>query len=142
MRFLTRLGLCGPIPHDLVGYFKEHFVNIATRLGRSLEELEAVLLSKLLTALGRNDAIGQVCFVGDEDFGDTRASVRLDLLEPVRDIVKCGLLGAVVDEDDAHGALVVRLRDRAEALLSRRVPHLQLHSLVLHINRLDLEVDS
>ena len=142
MRFLTRLGLCRSIPNDLVGHLKEHFVNIATRLGRSLEELEAVLLGKLLAALCRNDAIGQVCFVGDEDFGDTRAGVRLYLLEPVRDIVKCGLLGAVVDEDDAHGALVVRLRDRAEALLSRRVPHLQLHSLVLHINRLDLEVDS
>ena len=68
--------------------------------------------------------------------------MRLNLLEPVLDIVKCGLFGAVVDENDAHGALVIRLRDRAEALLPRRVPYLQLHSLILHINRLDLEVDS
>ena len=142
MRLLTCLGLCGPIPNDLVGHFKEHFVNIATRLGRSLEELQTVLLCELLAALRRNYAIGQVYFVSDEDFGDARAGVRLNLLEPVRDIVKCGLLGAVVDEDDAHGALVIRLCDRAEAFLSRRVPYLQLHSLVLHINRLDLEVDS
>ena len=68
--------------------------------------------------------------------------MRFNLFEPVRDIVKCGLLGAVVDEDDAHCALVIRLCDRAEALLSRRVPNLQLHSLVLHIYRFDLEVDS
>ena len=142
MRFLTCLGLCRSIPNDLVGHLKEHFVNIATRLGRTLEELQTVLLRELLAALRRNYAIGQVYFVSDEDFGDARAGVRLNLLEPVRDIVKCGLLGAVVDEDDAHGALVIRLRDRAEALLSRRVPHLQLHSLVLHIYRFDLEVDS
>ena len=68
--------------------------------------------------------------------------MRLNLFEPVRDIVKCGLLGAVVDEDDAHGALVIRLRDRAESFLPCCVPHLQLHSLVLHIYRFDLEVDS
>ena len=68
--------------------------------------------------------------------------MRLNLFEPVRDIVKCGLLGAVVDEDDAHCALVIRLCNCAEALLSCRVPHLQLHSLVLHIYRFDLEVDS
>ena len=142
MRFLTCLGLCRSIPNDLVGHLKEHFVNIATRLGRTLEELQTVLLCELLAALRRNYAIGQVYFVSDEDFGDARAGVRLNLLEPVRDIVKCGLLGAVVDEDDAHGTFVIRLRDRAEALLSRSVPHLQLHSLVLHIYRFDLEVDS
>ena len=142
MRFLTCLGLCRSIPNDLVGHLKEHFVNIATRLGRTLEELQTVFLCELLAALRRNYAIGQVYFVSDEDFGDARAGVRLNLLEPVRDIVKCGLLGAVVDEDDAHGTLVIRLRDRAEALLSRRVPHLQLHSLVLHIYSFDLEVDS
>ena len=142
MRFLTCLGLSRPIPNDLVSHLKEHFVNIATRLGRSLEELQTVLLCELLAALRRNYAIGQVYFVSDEDFGDARAGVRFNLFEPIRDIVKCGLLGAVVDENDAHGALVIRLCDRAEAFLSRRVPYLQLHSLVLHINRLDLEVDS
>ena len=68
--------------------------------------------------------------------------MRLNLLEPVLDIVKCGLLRAVIDQDDAHSTLVIGLRNRAEALLPSRVPNLQLHSLVLHINRLDLEVDS
>ena len=68
--------------------------------------------------------------------------MRLNLLQPVLDIVKCRLLGAIVDENDAHGTLVISLRNRAEALLPCRVPYLQLHSLVLHINRLDLEIDS
>ena len=68
--------------------------------------------------------------------------MRLNLLEPVLDIVKCGLLGAVVDENDAHGALVIRLRDRAEALLPRRVPQVQDYDLVLHVHLLGHEVNS
>lgn len=67
--------------------------------------------------------------------------MRVDLLEPVLNVAEGALLGAVVDENDAHGALVVRLRDRAEAFLAGRVPNLQLDSLVLHVNRLDLEID-
>ena len=54
MRFLTCLGLRGSIAHDLVCHLEEHLVNIAARLGRSLEELEAVLLGQLLAALRRN----------------------------------------------------------------------------------------
>ena len=71
MRFLTCLGLRGAIAHDLVCHLEEHLVNIAARLGRSLEELQTVLLCELLAALRRNYSIRQVCFVRDEDFGDT-----------------------------------------------------------------------
>ncbi len=66
----------------------------------------------------------------------------INLLEPVLDIVKSDFLSAVVDEDDAHGSLVIGLCDRAEPLLTCRVPNLQLDALVLHINRLNLEVDA
>ena len=68
--------------------------------------------------------------------------MSLDLFEPVLDIVKSAFLGAVVDEDDAHGSLIVGLCDGSESLLSSCVPDLELDSLVLHINRLDLEVDT
>ena len=68
--------------------------------------------------------------------------MRLNLLQPVLDIVKCRLLGAIVDENDAHRTLVISLRNRAEAFLPRRVPYLQLDSLVLNVNRLYLEIDS
>ena len=68
--------------------------------------------------------------------------MRLNLLQPVLDIVKCRLLGAIVDENDAHCALIICLSDCAEAFLPGSVPHLQLDALVLHINRLYLEVDT
>ena len=65
-----------------------------------------------------------------------------DLLKPIDDVAKGALLGAVVDENYAHGSFVVGLRNCSEALLSSSVPHLQLDALVLHIDGLDLEVDS
>lgn len=68
--------------------------------------------------------------------------MRLNLLQPVGNVVKGDLLSAVVHQDDAHGSLIVRLGNCAEPLLTSSVPHLQLHSLVLHIDRLYLEVDS
>ena len=68
--------------------------------------------------------------------------MRLNLLKPVRDVAERGLLRAIVNEDDSHGAFVVRLRDCSEALLSGGVPHLELDALVLNVNCLDLEVDA
>ena len=68
--------------------------------------------------------------------------MSLDLLQPVRNVVESGLLGAVVDQDYTHGALVVSLCDRSEALLPRCVPYLQLHALVLHVDCFDLKVDA
>ena len=142
MSLIGCLGLCGSIFNDLISDLEEHLVDIAAGLCGGLEEFESVILGERLAPLRRNDAIRKVCFVCDEDFGDAAAGMSLNLLEPVLDIVKSGLLRAVVDQNDAHCALVVRLRDCPEPLLPRRVPHLQLHSLVLNINRLDLEVNS
>ena len=68
--------------------------------------------------------------------------MRLNLLQPVRDIVKRALLCAVVHKNDAHSTLVVCLGDRPESLLPRCIPNLKLYSLILHVNRLDFEVDS
>ena len=68
--------------------------------------------------------------------------MSLNLLQPVRNIVESGLLRAVVDQDDTHGAFVVSLCNRSEALLSCRVPYLQLHALVLDVDRFDLKVDA
>jgi len=67
--------------------------------------------------------------------------MSLDLLEPVGDVVKGGLLGAIIDKNDAHGALVVRLRDCSETLLPCSVPHLEFDTLLLHVDSLDFEVD-
>ena len=66
----------------------------------------------------------------------------VDLLKPVLDVVKSALLRAVVHEHDSHRTLVISLRDRAEPFLASGVPDLKLDSLVLHIDRLNLEVNS
>ena len=65
-----------------------------------------------------------------------------NLFQPVLDIVKGAFLSAIVDKDDTHCALVVCLRDSAEAFLASCVPHLKLDSLILHVDGLDLEVDA
>ena len=66
----------------------------------------------------------------------------LYLLQPVLDVIKRAFLGAIVNENDTHGALIVCLSDRSEALLPRSVPHLKLYSLVLYIDSFNLKVDS
>ena len=141
MRLLIGLCLGGAVAHNLIRHFEEHFVNIATRLRRCLEEFEAVLLGQSCTTLSGDNSIGQVGFVGHEHFCNTDAGMGLNLLEPILDIVKGALLRTVVHQDDTHGPLVICLSDRAESFLTCCVPHLKLYSLVLHIDSLYLEVN-
>ena len=62
-----------------------------------------------------------------------KIEIRCDISHLVRD---------VEDEYECVGGSVVALRDGAEALLSGRVPDLQLDLLALHLDRLDHEVDA
>ena len=89
-----------------------------------------------------DDSVGKVSLVGDEHFGNTDTRVCLDLLQPVLNVIKSSLFCAIIDKDDTHGALVVGLCDCTETFLASSVPHLELHALVLHIDGLDLEVNS
>ena len=66
----------------------------------------------------------------------------IDLLEPVRDVLECLLVCAVIDQNDPHGTFVVCLRDRPESFLSSSVPHLQLDSFVIHVDLFDLKVNA
>ena len=66
----------------------------------------------------------------------------LNLLEPISYIVESQLLCAVEDQKDAHGAFVVSLCDSSKSFLSSSIPHLQLYSLVVDWNRLNLEIDT
>ena len=68
--------------------------------------------------------------------------MRFYLLEPILDVVEGTLLAAIVDEQNAHGSLIIGLCDRSEALLPSRVPHLQLHALVVHLDGLYPEIDA
>ena len=94
-------------------------------------------------ALLRGDfSVWQVCFIRDEDLGHAWAGMGINLFEPVHDVSERAHLSAVVYQNDSHGAFVVGLRNCSEALLAGRVPNLQLHSLILHVDRLDFEVDA
>lgn len=52
------------------------------------------------------------------------------------------LVGDIIHQQYAHGAAVICRGDGAEALLSCRVPNLQLHALAIQFNGPDLEVDA
>ena len=69
-----------------------------------------------------------ICFIihfisEDHDF-DVTARVLFDLIQPDRDAKKTLTVCQIEDDDNAIGALVVRIRDRPVPLLSRRVPNL------------------
>ena len=66
----------------------------------------------------------------------------INLLKPVGYVVESSLISAIVNQDDAHGSLVVSLGDSAEPLLSSCVPYLQLDSLVIDVNFLDFKVNA
>lgn len=66
----------------------------------------------------------------------------INLLEPVGNVVESSLISAIVNQDNAHGSLVVSLGDCAEPLLSSCVPYLQLDSLVIDVNFLDFKVNA
>ena len=66
----------------------------------------------------------------------------LDLIKPVFYVVERLLFRAVVHEDDTHGPFVICLCNGSKPLLTSRVPHLQLYSLILHRYGVDYEVNS
>jgi len=68
--------------------------------------------------------------------------VLLDLRYPVSNGLERPAIGHVVDEQDALRAAEVGGGDRAESLLTRRVPDLELNSLAVDSYVLDLEVDA
>ncbi len=66
----------------------------------------------------------------------------INLLEPVRYVIKSLLVGAVIDQNDPHSSFVVSLSDGSESLLASSIPDLQLHSLIIDVYLLYLEVNS
>lgn len=120
----------------------EELINVGTFQSRCLIIGQVELVCELLPLLGSDLSVWQVNLIGNQHFVNVLARVGLDLLQPVRDVLEGKLLCAIVNQEDSHGALVVRLGDRSKAFLTCGVPHLQLHSLVVHGDRLDLEVDT
>ena len=105
---------------------------------RKVPQCEILIVRDTRTYL---PAVVHVALVAQDHLLHVRGGVLLDVPDPVLDVVEALLVGDVVDEHDAHGAAVVGRRDRAEALLARGVPDLQLDLLAVQLDRADLEVD-
>ena len=122
----------------------EHFGYIFARFSRGFEESQAVLLGKCHAPCPVDLllVIRHVRLIRHEHLHHVRLRMSLYLLEPILDVVEGDLLAAIVHEQDTHGTLVVRLRDRAESLLAGCVPHLQLDILAHEVDRLDPEVNA
>lgn len=86
--------------------------------------------------------IWQVRLVGDEDLLHVRLGVRLYLFEPVLNVIESHFFCAVVDEEDAHRTLIIRLCDRSESFLTGSIPHLKFHVLVHDVYCFYSEVDA
>ena len=82
---------------DGLGNTMEEFVDVGALECRRLVVGQIELLRQLLALLSRNLSVWQVDFVRNEHLVHIFARVRLNLLEPVGNILEGGLLRAIVD---------------------------------------------
>ena len=104
---------------DLRGHRRESLLNIGRVLGRSLEEWNAESVSELLRGVVVHHLLGrQVALVADQQLVHVFASVTIDFLEPLLDIVEGNLVCHVVHHNDAVSSSVVAAGDRSESICS------------------------
>ena len=101
----------------------------------ALFELGNLLVSHLYICL-------VVHFVSEHHYLHVTARVLLDFSEPDRYAEEALAVGQVENDDDAVGALVIRVRDCPVPLLARRVPNLQLYRALVDLQRSEPEVNS
>ena len=83
-----------------------------------------------------------VALGGYQNLEHVLISVLFNLLEPPLDALETGQAGGVESEENSIGALVIGLRDGAEAFLPGCVPDLHLHALPIHYHVTNFEVDT
>ncbi len=81
-----------------------------------------------------NFLLDEIALVSDEQLVDALGGVAVDFLKPLLDVVEGVHIGDVIDDDDAVCTAVVRGGDGTEALLSGRVPNLELDSLSFELD--------
>jgi len=128
---------------DIPRKSEEGLFNTLVNLGRRLHELDTKLLSKFPSLLFCNDPfVIPVRLVSDQDLVYSFGSVLLDVGVPRTDIVKRSLVSDVVDEQNSHGAPVVRNGNGTEPFLASSVPDLEFDSFSVEFNGAYLEVDT
>lgn len=93
-------------------------------------------------ALSIYSLLTHVTLVADEYLIHTLRGILLRIPNPIAHIIEGPLIGHIIDEEDAHGTPIVGIGDGAEALLSRRIPNLQLDALALQFHGANLEVNA
>ena len=110
----------------------EGILHVESGLGTGLQKDQTVLLRERSSLLGgHRAAVLQIIFVADQHDHHVALAVLPGLLEPPRQVLEGVPPCYVVDQEGTGGPSVVRPRDGAEGLLSRGVPDLQLHLLVV-----------
>lgn len=99
-----------------------------------------MFLSKFPPSFCVYNPIRFIAFVSDEYLGDVDLCVLFNLPQPRLDIIKGVHIRAVVDQYDSHCPFVIGLCDRPKAFLAGCIPDLELYSLVVDVNFLDLEI--
>jgi len=128
---------------DIPRKSEKGLLNTFVDLGRRFHELNAKLLSQFPSLLFGNDPlIVPIRLVSDQDLVYSFRSVLFDVGVPCANIVKRSLVGDVVDEQDSHGAPVVRNGNGTEPFLTSSVPNLELDSFSVEFYGTDLEVDT
>ena len=69
----------------------------------------------------------QITFVSDQKLVHILSGVFVDLIQPLLDVVEALFISAVVNNNNAVSAPVIRRRDRPKPLLTRGVPDLKLN---------------
>ena len=128
---------------EFLGELEERIIDVGPILGACLDDRDLwVLLLELLDLLVCHLYICFIIhFIREDHDLDVTARVLLDLVQPDGDAEKALAVGQIEDDDYAIGAFVVRIRDGAVALLSRRVPNLQLDRALVDLECAEAEVD-
>ena len=86
--------------------------------------------------------IFKVCFVADKDEGDVSIAERAGVVKPHADVVVGVSVRDVVDKEGSGGAAVVAAGHRAEPVLARSVPDLELDLLPAYLYDLAPELNT
>ena len=142
---LLLLLLSGVVPFDdqLLGHVQEGLVDIRAGLGGGLDDLEVrvFLLELLDVGVGDLDLLGGgVGLIREDDDGDVLPRVLLHLLHPGGHIQEGFLVAQVKNDNNPVRALIVGVRDRPIALLTRGVPDLQLDRRFVYLKGAESKV--
>jgi hypothetical protein len=128
---------------DIDGNACESFDNHQVGLGTAFKELNVVLVSQSLALFcGDSLVVTHISFVANQNLINTGSGVLLYVPNPVVDILETEFVTDIINQKDAHRATVIGGGDGSETFLSGGVPDLQLDSLAIQLNRLDLEINT